>query len=282
MSELEKIFLTSGLTIFGGVMVFVLGQLINNIFIRPFFKYRNIIGKIDRDLEYYSHIYCNAGENNKLNPLTQETHTELRKDSCDLRAVYQKVSWIKFLANSGLVFNNDAKEKIAQNLIGLSNGLWRLENIEHNLILSEEIKSLINVKNNVKEVVMKNYFGLTGPLSLIILLLLRLVGVNSIIVFCIIALINSFFYGIFAYEIHDAVRPKSVMALYNQFWMNGLFTFVGWLALYYFLYYRLSFFTGNIIYQFQSFDLLVVLVIMLGITGFLPHAIFIGRLFGGK
>ena len=147
MSDLVKIFLTSGLTIIGGVVVFVLGQLLNELLIKPFFKYRDILGKIDRDLTFYSHIYSNAGVHHRDHPIVNEAHEKLRKLSCDLRIVYKSVSWIEYFKIKGWIMSEEQKEKIAVNLIGLSNSLLDHSYIENNLRREREIRKTMGSEN---------------------------------------------------------------------------------------------------------------------------------------
>ena len=57
MSELEKILLTSGLTIIGGVFIFVIGQLLSKFLIEPIYEQRKIIRAIADDLLFYAMLY---------------------------------------------------------------------------------------------------------------------------------------------------------------------------------------------------------------------------------
>lgn len=56
MSELEKIFLTSALTIAGGVIVFVMGQLLSKFLIEPVHELRKAIGQVRFDLAYHAAV----------------------------------------------------------------------------------------------------------------------------------------------------------------------------------------------------------------------------------
>ncbi|MCJ7635467.1 hypothetical protein MUP77_24145, partial [Candidatus Bathyarchaeota archaeon] len=61
MSELFKIVLTSSLTIFGGIVVLTMGQIITKFFIEPIHEQFRLIGEINDSLIYYANVYCNAG-----------------------------------------------------------------------------------------------------------------------------------------------------------------------------------------------------------------------------
>lgn len=53
MSELEKIFFTSALTIFGGVLVYVIGQVTSKFLIDPIHEQKKLIGEIGDSLIFY-------------------------------------------------------------------------------------------------------------------------------------------------------------------------------------------------------------------------------------
>src|SRR5688572_8306196 len=57
MSEELKIILTSSLTILGGIIVFVAGQVVTKFIIEPLYEQSKLIGEIANSLTYYA----NAG-----------------------------------------------------------------------------------------------------------------------------------------------------------------------------------------------------------------------------
>lgn len=139
MSELEKIFLTSGLTIIGGVIVFVVGQLVNEYFIKPYFRYKSVISEIDEELTFYSNIYGNAGQfciDHK--DICLPASDRLRRLACDFSSSFYQLILCKNITAS-------EKDKVMGNLIFLSNSLWRQDNIEHNLNKSEEIRKILKL-----------------------------------------------------------------------------------------------------------------------------------------
>lgn len=93
--------------------------------------------------------------------------------------------------------------------------------------------------------------------------------------------ISYFYYGKKAYELHDDEKEanKKKMAdsksrQRNQIWLNGLGAFIGWAFLYYFLIFRLHLFWPNFqIWGFkaETLDLFILLIVFLGITGYLPY-----------
>ncbi len=65
MSDLEKIFLTSGLTIVGGFLVYVFGQIATRFLVDPYHEYRRAIGDIADTLVYYANVYMNSGSGDR-------------------------------------------------------------------------------------------------------------------------------------------------------------------------------------------------------------------------
>jgi hypothetical protein len=56
MSELLKIVLTSSLTVLGGIIVFVTGQIVVKFLIEPFHNYKKLVGEIADSLVYYANV----------------------------------------------------------------------------------------------------------------------------------------------------------------------------------------------------------------------------------
>lgn len=56
MSELLKIVLTSSLTVLGGIIVFVTGQIVVKFLIEPFHIYKKLVGEIADSLVYFANV----------------------------------------------------------------------------------------------------------------------------------------------------------------------------------------------------------------------------------
>ena len=61
MTEIERIFLTSGLTIFGGIVVLVLGQIITKFHLEPLHELRMLLGNISDTLVLHANVCTNPG-----------------------------------------------------------------------------------------------------------------------------------------------------------------------------------------------------------------------------
>lgn len=139
MTELERIFLTSALTIFGGVIVFVSGQIINEFIIKPLLNYKKVIAEIDEELIFYSNIYSNAGQFCiEHKEICSPASDRLRRLACSFSSAYKQLSAYNKLSVTD-------KDKVMGDLIFLSNSLWRQDNIDHNLNKSEEIRKILKI-----------------------------------------------------------------------------------------------------------------------------------------
>jgi len=127
----------------------------------------------------------------------------------------------------------------------------------------------------------------------------------SKIIFFVAAIVSIYIYSRYAFEIHDIIPKrtkiidivenkeskkqeveKSDWYIYNQYWLNGFGAFVGWLALYILIFYRIEVLNGEM--KLAKFieniewpkDYILALVAFFGITGYFPFASLLGRIFG--
>ena len=56
MTEITKIILTSSLTVMGGVIVLVVGQIVVKFLLEPFQNHRKLIGEIANSLILYANV----------------------------------------------------------------------------------------------------------------------------------------------------------------------------------------------------------------------------------
>jgi hypothetical protein len=122
ISQVSQIFLTSGLTIFGGLLVLILGQIIQRFFIEPIQEQSKVIGKIASDLSFYANVYSNPGFVNK--EMQDEASKSLRQVASELRGVSQTIPWYGLWAFLRFVPKHKNIIRASANLIGLSNGLY--------------------------------------------------------------------------------------------------------------------------------------------------------------
>lgn len=106
------------------------------------------------------------------------------------------------------------------------------------------------------------------------------------VIFIIIALFFSFFCALFCYELHDNKSEAEKKRLndlrvrkIHQFMLHLLGALVGWILLYYLLFIRLDF-SSEILLNWE--DLLILLIALIGITGYLPYNLIVKNWIPGK
>lgn len=152
MSELYKIILTSSLTVFGGIVVFVAGQVIVKFLIEPFQNYRKLVGEIASSLIY------NANASTSLHDvyLTQLEEAE-RKDGARNEMVAER---LRAVIKSDYHRLDDARRTFreqASRLMGTTNmipmyGLWSfLQIVPKREDIIAASAHLISLSNSVGE-----------------------------------------------------------------------------------------------------------------------------------
>jgi len=138
-------FLTAAITIFGGFVVFVLGQIVIKFFIEPIHKQSETIGDIAHYLIFYANQYSNPGTGKHED--IEETSRVLRKQAGELIARTHVIKIYTLFEFCKLVPKRSAIWKAHSNLIGLSNivGSPGMSGIEADK-MRNEIEILLNIK----------------------------------------------------------------------------------------------------------------------------------------
>jgi hypothetical protein len=122
MTKLPEIILTSTFTVFGGVVVFVLGQVAVKFFIEPIQEVWRIVGEIADSLIFYADLHANPGptpaEKRKI------ASESFRRQASQLSGRTNVVAWYRFWAYLHLLPKKSGIEKACRGLIGLSNSLF--------------------------------------------------------------------------------------------------------------------------------------------------------------
>jgi len=121
LPELDRILLTSALTVLGGVSVYVLGQLVLHFFISPVADLRKGVGEVADVVIFYAHIYVNPGVASK--EISDEAAQSLRRAAAMLRVRAHAVPWYRLAAILRLVPRREAIHIASRALIGLSNSV---------------------------------------------------------------------------------------------------------------------------------------------------------------
>jgi hypothetical protein len=129
MTEMEKIFLTSGLTICGSVLVLVIGQIIIRFFIDPLIELRRMIGEVADTIIFYANIYANPGVASKED--CDEASEFLRQKASLLRARAKAVPLYSLFSFLRIVPGLKDISVASGNLIGLSNSVHKGDPMEN-------------------------------------------------------------------------------------------------------------------------------------------------------
>lgn len=143
MDDLTKILLTSSLTVIGGVLVFVVGQLLGKFVIEPVQELKKLLGEIRFALVFHAQAILTpvgdkAGED--------EAQKALRKLSCDLRS---KTSAIPFyrgwsMISRGFLPRKENALEASKQLMGLSNSVHQPDRSDKNAARISKIERLLN------------------------------------------------------------------------------------------------------------------------------------------
>ncbi len=139
--DLFKIVLTASLTLIGGIVLLVVGQVITRFVIEPLLDFRRLLGEIAYTLILYEKFLMNVPATADR-PQFSEAKEQCRVLASRLYAVSAAVPLYDFLAANGLVPPINDVDSAATHLIGLSNSSERTMPREVNLHYRAIAKSL--------------------------------------------------------------------------------------------------------------------------------------------
>jgi hypothetical protein len=133
MAELGRIFFTAGLTLGGGVLLLVAGQLLVHWVVEPSLALRAVKGKIAYALMYYANVYMNPGTRRTARgqELERECTDEFRRLGAELSAAFEAAPKSRLWSRLGVRRKQEIGEAV-KNLILLSNLV-----LEHETLASE-------------------------------------------------------------------------------------------------------------------------------------------------
>lgn len=121
MGEMTQIILTSAFTIFGGIVIFVIGQLSLKFVIEPIFEFRRVLREIQFALIYHAKALHTPVEGDEER--CYEAATVIRRLAADLCAKVQSIPFYGRLFKACGLPDRSSCQKAASRLIGLSNSL---------------------------------------------------------------------------------------------------------------------------------------------------------------
>ena len=138
------------IAVVSGVLVFIIGEVLRDIWLMPLQEYKSLKSKISFALTYYAMYYANPIDSatcaEDLGRTYREASHEIRKLSSELRGFIETLSWIKL----GIPQKENLYEA-SQYLIGLSNGFFCPYNSHTQHSTSEEnLRQVKKIKNALK------------------------------------------------------------------------------------------------------------------------------------
>ena len=107
------------LTVVSGSLVFVIGQLFNEYWLKPIQKYKEIRAKIAYELVLYANLYMNPERYENANEKADIASEKIRQLAAEVDAMIElKPKFNFFIARKGVL------TEVSKNLIGLSNGFY--------------------------------------------------------------------------------------------------------------------------------------------------------------
>ena len=135
------------ITVISGVLVYMFGELLNTIWLRPLQEYKNIKSNIAKSLVFYANVYTNVLGANEQSEEWKKLHFEasdkLRWLAAELEGFIQTLSWIKI----GIPKKTSLKDA-AGLLILLSNSVFgpdQFRQNKENHDTADEIRCLLKI-----------------------------------------------------------------------------------------------------------------------------------------
>jgi len=126
MSEFMKIVLTSALTVFGGVVIFVIGQVATKFFVDPIHEQSKTISEIIDSLIFFANLYTNPDKRNppSVPKERDEASKTLRRHASQLSSKSNAIVWYRLWEFLRVVPKRSGVTEACKGLIGLSNNLF--------------------------------------------------------------------------------------------------------------------------------------------------------------
>ena len=138
--------LIAAITIFGGFVIFVLGQIILKFLIEPIHKQSETIGQIAHHLIFYANLYTNPGAGTRDE--MDKASCALRTQAADLIAKTHVIKIYSFWQFLKLIPKRSDIIAAHKNLIGLSNIVYdnTVRTGREPDDMRKEIETLLNIK----------------------------------------------------------------------------------------------------------------------------------------
>ncbi|WP_028112186.1 hypothetical protein [Ferrimonas kyonanensis] len=123
MSDLDKILLTTVLTIFGGLMIHVLSQMFIKMFLEPCIEYKKIRSDVISHMSFYSNMFdskLRADDSDDYRERYYKAQDDIRLSMAKYRASYNSITPLILARLLRIVPSFSDFESISKNLLTLS------------------------------------------------------------------------------------------------------------------------------------------------------------------
>ncbi|MDF1545590.1 MAG: hypothetical protein P1R58_10865 [bacterium] len=133
-------------TITGGVLIYVIGRIVEKIHLEPVHEFRKARGRIAIDLRLLANIYANPGSGHL--EIRENAEKILRRDSADLWGNYYSVPIRNFWILLQLIPSKLNLDGAAKNLVFLSNSIrtGNADKADKNVEKAEEALVLLGLQ----------------------------------------------------------------------------------------------------------------------------------------
>ena len=110
------------LTVISGVLIFVIGQMIQSFILKPIHDFKIVLGDISHKVKFHLNVIANSVAREERVLLSSG---DMRDLSCQLESKYLAIPFSDFFGNMNIIPKRDNIRKAAEDLIQLSNASGR-------------------------------------------------------------------------------------------------------------------------------------------------------------
>jgi len=125
LSDLSKILLTAATTVFGGVLVFVTGQIVTRFILEPILEYRKVVARISEALLAHAHFFADSGPDSAKEKGLSEAADEIRQLAVALNGKAIAIPGYRFLGWLRIIHPYQKVLEARRALWGLANTMFR-------------------------------------------------------------------------------------------------------------------------------------------------------------
>lgn len=135
--------LNIALTAFGGICIFVFGQILSKFFIEPIYEQKKSIGQIAHFLIFYAGQISSPGKDD-IDGIRTKASDKFRQLSCELKAKTYSIPLYRLWSFTGFIIEKEKIQECHAALIFISNSLFNGKS-EENRDKTEKIKTILNI-----------------------------------------------------------------------------------------------------------------------------------------